>query len=96
MGNLNGKFDASTVAAYTRVDLIKSRSYESKKTATEVLTNRSAKALSFVKSGFDKKFGSKRGADADAVFNELPSQDIPSTPAPNRFSTRLQFTPCDD
>eukprot|EP00978_Attheya_sp_CCMP212_P008569 scaffold20148_cov59-Attheya_sp.AAC.1 len=49
MGNLNGKFDASTVAAYTRVDLIKCRSYESKKTATEVLTNRSAKAPVLIK-----------------------------------------------
>jgi hypothetical protein len=96
MGNLNGKFDASTVAAYTRVDLIKRRSYESKKTATEVLTTQSAKALSFMRSGFDKKFGSNRSTDSDALLHASPSPDNPSTPAPNRSSTRLQFTPCDD
>ena len=53
MGNLNGKFDASTVKAYTRINLSKLDSYESNKTATEVLTKRSA--LSLVKSGLDQR-----------------------------------------
>jgi hypothetical protein len=98
MGNINGKFDASTVKAYTRVDLIKRDSYESKKTATEILTKRSAKALSLVKSGFDKRFGSKKKNEPDASFSESPSRDCFSTPAPKRSSARLQFTstPCDN
>ena len=45
MGNANGKFDATTVALYNRLDLIQQRTYESKKTAAKVMTNRSAKAL---------------------------------------------------
>jgi hypothetical protein len=98
MGNVNGKFDASTVKAYTRVDLIRRDSYESKKTATEVLTKRSAKALSLVKSGFDKRFGSKKKNEFHASFSESLSQDLLSTPAPKRTSARLQFTstPCDN
>ena len=98
MGNINGKFDASTVKAYTRVDLIKRDSYESKKSATEVLTKRSAKALSLVKSGFDKRFGSKKKNEPDTSLSDSLSQDLLSTPAPKRSSARLQFTstPCDN
>eukprot|EP00978_Attheya_sp_CCMP212_P035426 scaffold154198_cov58-Attheya_sp.AAC.2 len=66
MGNTNGKFDvSSTVVVYTRLDLIKRRTYESKKTAPEGLTTRSSKALSFTRSGFDKKFGAKRATNSD-------------------------------
>jgi hypothetical protein len=97
MGNLNGKFDASTVNAYTRINLIKRDSYESKKSATDVLTKRSAKALSLVKSGFDKRFGSKKKSgesnnDADAFISASPFQDGLSTPSAKRSSARLQFT----
>eukprot|EP00978_Attheya_sp_CCMP212_P017090 scaffold45382_cov59-Attheya_sp.AAC.1 len=85
MGNANGKFDAKT------------RTFESKKTAAKVLTNRSAKALFLVKSGFDKKFRTKRDTSSDGLSHvRSPDTDLPSTPAPNRTSTRLQFTPYSD
>jgi hypothetical protein len=82
MSNLNGKFDASTVKAYTRINLIKRDSYESKKSATNVLTKRSAKALSLVKSGFDKRFGSKKkngesNNEADATDSTQSFEAIP-------------------
>eukprot|EP00978_Attheya_sp_CCMP212_P032692 scaffold128824_cov60-Attheya_sp.AAC.1 len=89
MGNANGKFDATTVSY-----LIQQRTFESKKTAAKVLTNRSAKALFLVKSGFDKKFRTKRDTSSDGLLHvRSPDTDLPSTPAPNRTSTRLQLTP---
>eukprot|EP00978_Attheya_sp_CCMP212_P008267 scaffold19359_cov26-Attheya_sp.AAC.1 len=97
MGNANGKFDATTVSLYNRLDLIQQRTFESKKTAAKVLTNRSSKALFLVKSGFDKKFRTKRDTSSDGLSHvRSPDTDIPSTPAPNRTSTRLQFTPYSD
>jgi hypothetical protein len=104
MGNANGKFDATTVALYNRLDLIQQRTYESKKTAAKVMTNRSAKALHLVKSGFDKKFRHWSDTSSDelsgaskTVSNHLPNTDVPLTPArTNRTSTRLQFTPRDN
>jgi hypothetical protein len=104
MGNDSGKFNASTVAGYTHLDLIKHRTCESKESAADVLTTRSSKALSLVRSGFDKKFGTNCATDSDELLNVTPSQakmllfhTNPSTPAPARTSTtRLQFTPCDD
>eukprot|EP00978_Attheya_sp_CCMP212_P020537 scaffold58933_cov39-Attheya_sp.AAC.1 len=81
MGNTSGQFDASTVAVYTRLDLIKRRTYDSKKTAAEVLATRSAKALSLVRSGFDKKFGAKRATPSDELLHVTTSRsDPPCTP----------------
>ena len=97
MGNANGKFDATTVSVYNRLDLIKQHSYDSKKTAAVILTTRSAKALALVRSGFDKKFGTKRKRDdsSDELLSVItPTTDVPSTPLSTRTSMRLQFTPC--
>eukprot|EP00978_Attheya_sp_CCMP212_P027467 scaffold91992_cov28-Attheya_sp.AAC.1 len=89
MGNTTGKFDASTVAVYTHLDLIKRRTYdESKKTAAEGLITRSSKALSFIRSGFDKKFGAKRATTSDDLLHATTSSsDPPCTPASARTST---------
>jgi hypothetical protein len=67
MGNANGKFDATTVALYNGLDLIQQRTYESKKTAAKVMTNRSAKALHRVKSGFEKKFRHRHDKSPDGL-----------------------------
>jgi hypothetical protein len=67
MGNANGKFDATTVALYNRLDLIQQRTYKSKNTAAKVMTNRSDKALHLVKSGFDKKFRDRHETSSDGL-----------------------------
>ena len=83
MGSLNGKFDASTGKAYTRINLSKLDFYESNKTATEVLTKQST--LSLVKSGFDKRFGSKKknglNNESNAFISVSPFQEGLSTPS---------------
>eukprot|EP00978_Attheya_sp_CCMP212_P004677 scaffold10223_cov57-Attheya_sp.AAC.1 len=88
MGNTNGQFDASTVAVYTRLDLIKWHTYDSKKTAAEVLATRSAKALSLVRSSFGKKFDTKQATPSDELLHVMTSRSdppcTPATPSPDK------------